>query len=393
MTEARGKILVLGTADWNQAIATNQHYIVRELAREFPIIYTESMGLRTPELKMRDIKRMARRIGIGSHPDAVAPRRVPAGVEIRSPKVLPKHTGVAHRFNQPRVHDLVADWIAQPGPRLLWAYTPVTYGLEEFATAVVYHCVDLLREGPGIDADLIDRNESHLAEIGAHAIGTSPAVVENLKVRGFTEVEYWPNVADTAVIEAARPATIQRVPGRVVFAGNLIPAKVDFDLLRTVIEAGYDLHLAGPVADGAGNARELVNDLVNAGATHHGTLALPDLAALYWTAEVGLIPYVLNDLTRGISPLKTYEYLAAGLSVVSSALPSMSPIEDHVAVTTREEFVAAVKPIATNDAVEERRRIAAEHSWNHRGERARRTARTLVAPRDAAPTRSEEGAK
>lgn len=382
MSEATSRILVLGTADWNQAIATNQHYVVRELAREFPVTYTESMGLRRPEFKMRDIKRMARRIGIGSHPDATQNRPVPHGVEVRSPKVLPKHTGLAYRFNEPRVHDLVKDWIDQPEPRLLWTYTPVTYGLERFATAVVYHCVDLLREGPGIDAALIDESESHLASIGAKAIGTSPAVVENLRTRGFTDVEYWPNVADTAVIEAARPAVIDRASRRVVFAGNLIPAKVDFDLLRAVIDAGYNLQLAGPVADGAGDARDLVDQLVAAGATFHGTLSLPDLARLYWTCEIGLIPYAINTLTRGVSPLKTYEYLAAGLGVVSTPVPSVTGVDGHVLVRAPQDFIAALDTLApVGDP--SRMALADDNSWTGRGEAARHLATLMqeVRPR------------
>lgn len=371
MSDTTNKILVLGTADWDQAIATNQHYIVRELAQSFPIIYTESMGLRSPEFKMRDIKRMARRLGLGARDGTVGARPVPDAVEVRSPKVLPKHTGLAHRLNRPRVHGLVADWIAQPEPRVLWTYTPVTYGLEEFASATVYHCVDLLREGLGIDPTLIDSSEAHLAAVGAFAIGTSPAVVENLKLRGFDNVEYWPNVADTTVIEAARPTVIERVPKRVVFAGNLIPAKVDFDLLRAVIDAGYDLQLAGPVADGAGNAKGLLDDLVSAGATYRGTLTLPELAELYWTCEVGLIPYVINNLTRGVSPLKTYEYLAAGLDVVSTPVPSVNAVDGHVRVAPAANFLEALTSTTRLDDGSHRAELARANSWTKRGAIAR----------------------
>lgn len=379
------KILVLGTADWDQPIATNQHYIVRELARTYRLIYTESLGLRTPELKMRDVRRMARRIGIGA-PTARAHRRaVPAGVEVRSPKIIPRHQGLAHRINKPRVHSMVKDWISQDDEKVLWTYTPVTYGLEEIADSVVYHCVDLLGEVEGIPADLIADAERHLGQRATVALGTSPVVVEHLKAQGFSSVRYWPNVADVGAIDAAQPDPTVRWSGRAVFAGNLSATKVDFELLAKVIAAGLDLHLAGPIAEGGGRATAEVEDLVARGATYHGLLNPEKLARLYWSAEVGLIPYLLNDYTRGVSPLKTFEYLAAGLGVVSTPVPAVEAVQGHVEVArTHDGFVDAARAFAARSlehVVEDRRKLAQANSWTGRGE----TARSLIAHLTAGP--------
>ena len=60
-----------------------------------------------------------------------------------------------------------------------------------------------------------------------------------------------------------------------------------------------------------------------------------ELAHLYRQCTVGLIPYVVNDYTQGVSPLKTYEYLAAGLCVVSTGVPSVSPVAGDVVVSER----------------------------------------------------------
>lgn len=378
------KILVLGTADWNQPIATNQHYVVRELAQEFSLIYTESMGLRAPELKMRDIRRMARRIGIGRSAGQTQSRSTPSGVEVRSPKVLPVHTGqLSRRINTPRIHALVQDWIEQPGPRLLWTYSPVTYGLERIATSTVYHCVDLLGQVDGISEALIDGAERNLSRHATTAIGTSPVVVEHLTRQGFDDVEFWPNVADTVIIEAAKPRDLARHPRRAVFAGNLSTTKVDFELLAALTDSGIDLHLAGPVAEGGGRAAAELDGVVSRGATYHGLLNPTELAELYWSAQVGLIPYVLNAYTRGVSPLKTYEYLAAGLSVVSTAVPSVQELDDHIIVAdTNCGFVAAVDRLTrthSDDLAAERAALAARNSWTGRGQSARDLARVHLA--------------
>ena len=44
------------------------------------------------------------------------------------------------------------------------------------------------------------------------------------------------------------------------------------------------------------------------------------LLQYFKTAHVGIIPFKINQLTLGCSPLKVFDYLAAGLPVVSSAL-------------------------------------------------------------------------
>ncbi|WP_156869833.1 glycosyltransferase family protein [Sporichthya polymorpha] len=372
------EILVLGTADWHQPIATNQHYAVRELSRSRPVTYIESMGLRQPELSLRDLRRVAKRLS--PRQSAVSVRRpCPPNVRVVTPLVLPRHTGLARRINRPRVHALAQSWFESAEPRLLWTYTPVTYGLEEHATATVYHCVDLLGEVEGIPRDLIWREEERMAALGVHAFGTSEHVVAHLRDRGFIRVGYWPNVADTEVIAAARPSQSNRVPRRAVFAGNLSPQKIDFDLLLGLVGAGFDVHLAGPVAEGGGSARSALSELRDAGATYHGLLEPLQLAKLYWTAEVGLIPYLDNPYTRGVNPLKTFEYLAAGLAVVSTPLPSVTPISNHVVMAAgRDAFIRAVEELAHPADPEPRLKIAQAHSWTQRGDEIRATADRLL---------------
>jgi hypothetical protein len=167
-----------------------------------------------------------------------------------------------------------------------------------------------------------------------------------------------------------------------VFAGNLSRNKVDFELLHVLVRAGLDVHLAGPIAEGGGGAQDAVAQLTAEGAVYHGLLDPTSLAELYWTSSVGLIPYELNEYTRGVSPLKTYEYLAAGLAVVSTPLPSVPEVDGAVVVAaSRDDFVRAVigHAAATNSDVHSSRvLLAAGHGWASRGEQARELVRSLI---------------
>ena len=366
-------ILVQGTADWDQPIATNQHYMVRELAREYPVTFVESLGLRRPELTRSDARRILNRFS--SLKPSAARRDVPSGVEVLSPTVVPIHAGPWTYLNKSILDKQFRQWSAHTGQRIYWTYSPVTYGFEELADISVYHCVDLYGQYPGIDAALIDRSEKRLARSGIQAVGSSEVVVAHLRRQGFTDVIYWPNVADTAEIQQVANATAPAPRAGTLFAGNLSEKKVDFPLLQALLDAGVEVNLAGPVDESGTSARDLVDELIAAGCKYHGVLNLQDLSTVMLRCKVGLIPYQLNSYTNGVSPLKTYEYLAAGLSVVSTMLPGVTSIPSHVAaVGSHAEFVQTV--LAACDAWDDsqlitRSALADKHSWTVRGVEAR----------------------
>lgn len=374
---ADSNVLILGTADWNQPIATNQHYIAAALAEDYFVAFVESIGLRRPSLRARDLRRIARRLG--PKRASTEGRPIPAGMVVISPRVIPLHVRPLRAINKRLLRTAVEAWLRRSSPRILWCYSPLSYGLERYADVVVYHCVDLLGEVPGIDAEMIATAESALARAGTLAIGSSPGVVEHLQEVGFAEPLFWPNVADTSVFASARRGDGAR--SGVVFAGNLTETKVDFELLERVVARGEELHLAGPISQGGGNARARVDALVRAGARYHGLLSLEDLADLYASCRVGLIPYVSNRYTAGVSPLKTFEYLAAGLSVVSIGVPSVVPEFGCVLVAeSRGEFVNLVclQEAPSQKTVELRAGLARENSWARRGIEARELIRSYM---------------
>lgn len=375
------QILILGTADWAQPIATNQHYIARELTREgfASVTFVESMALRRPGFSRRDLARVARRIRSAllraSRPHEGATRPIPKGLTILSPLTIPLHHGLARVVNKIILKRLVADWIRHTGPRILWAYTPVTYGLEMHADLTFYHCVDLLGEFPGIDRIAVDRGERHLSAIGARAIATSEVVSSHLQRQGFKNVTLWENVADVSTFLEAEPLAGKRVAGRVLFAGNLSPRKVDYHLLMKLAEEGLDVRVAGPRAEGGGSDATQFSRLIDAGVEYLGMLDLKDLAQEMVGVTVGLIPYAVNGYTMGVSPLKTYEYLSAGLPVVSTGLPGVhSDGVDVFVEHDHDAFIATVNRLSSvprpGDVV---RRVekARHNSWSERGNQAR----------------------
>lgn len=381
------RVLMLSTADWSAPLWTNKQYMACELAREFDVVYVESLGLRRPELSWRDLERIAsraRRMVRPTEPgDATTPRPRPARLEVRSPRVIPYHRGAVARLNRWSLNRLAADWSEVSG-RVLWTYSPVTYGLERGARTV-YHCVDLLGAQPGFDPDLIDRAERELARSGALGIASSREVAVHLRAQGFDRVVEWPNVADVDVfVDAARQGQ-PREARTVVFGGNITEHKVDTDVLEAVLDRVPDVRvvLAGPIAEGGGGEWEGLRRLRSRGAELVGRRSLTELADLYATASVAVIPYRLNDYTRGVLPLKVPEYLAAGLPVVATALPSLDPVDGDVVIAhDADEFVALVGRMIERGVddvdVGRRRSLAEARSWGVRGAEARALVASLL---------------
>lgn len=375
-------VLILGTADWDAPIATNQHYVVRELARAARVTFVESLGLRRPTLRVNDMARMAARVGrLVNHKAAASPARpgrpVPDGASVVSPLVVPIHRAPTRAINRNLLQRAAKGWLTSSRPRVLWTFTPVTYGLEAAVDATVYHCVDLLHTVHGVDAAAVLHGERRLARTASLAIATSGAVADHLREVGFSRIVELSNVADVELFaQHAKPAA-QRLPA-VLFSGNLTVTKLDGKLLEAVANAVRgcgELVLAGPVA---GNFGHTLDRLVRLGARYVGMLGLDALAELSGQCEVGLIPYAINAYTTGVSPLKCYEYLSAGLPILSTPLPDVARLaggNPHVILADREQLPARLAEMLTDPSrwisdplIGDRITSAAPNGWLGRGE-------------------------
>ena len=105
-----------------------------------------------------------------------------------------------------------------------------------------------------------------------------------------------------------------------------------------------------------------------------------DVAALTAASDVCLIPHVHNRLTEAMSPLKLYEYLAAGRPVAAVDLPPIRTVESPRLATAPPggDFVGAVREALAAGPAPEEERLAfiEENSWSTRHQAVLRFALT-----------------
>jgi glycosyltransferase involved in cell wall biosynthesis len=370
-------IVCVGFADWDTDLRTNQHHLMARLGRDNRVLFVESMGLRQPQLSSRDLRRIARRLVRGLQP----PREVD-GVHVLSPLVIPLHRYSAVRT----VNKRLLPWLVRRAARrlgmrspILWAYVPQAEVLIEplRPSRVVYHCVDDMAAQKGIDGASFRAAEERFTASADLVFATSAPLAERLE-SWSDHVETMTNVADTDLFARALnggPAdpAIEALPApRIVFTGAIVTTKLDVDLLVALARARRDwsFALVGPI--GPGDPSTDVSPLRAEPNVHLlGTRRYEKLPDVLRGADAALIPYALNELTASIFPMKVYEYLAAGLPVVATPLPSLEGVEGIVTAAGADDTLARLEELLAGDgpdARQARSRLAAKHSWDVRME-------------------------
>ena len=185
-----------------------------------------------------------------------------------------------------------------------------------------------------------------------------------------------PNAAETGLFAQALhdgpvDESIAALPSpRIVFIGAVVATKLDFELIVSLARArpNWSFALVGPV--GAGDPSTDVSALEAEPNVHLlGARPHDALDEVLRGADAGFIPYALNDLTASIFPLKVYEYLAAGLPVVTTPLPSLVGVEGIVVAADAETTIVRLEELLAGDNSQrrsERSRLASGHSWDGR---------------------------
>jgi len=386
----RGRdIVCVGFAEWQTELWTNQHHLMARLAAGGDrVLFVESLGLRRPQLAARDLRRLASRLRRGLS----GPERHD-GVEVLAPLVVPLHGYRAIRELNAR---LLPALVARAARRLgmerpvLWAYVPQAEVLLEALdpSLVIYHCVDDIAVQRGIDEASFRAAERRFTGRADLVLASAPRLVERMRTLSGNVLEA-PNVADTALFAGALEpgpvdSALDALPApRIVFTGAVVEKKLDYELLIGLARRRRDwsIALVGPV--GLGDPGTDVAPLEAEPNLHLlGHRPYAHLPAVLRGADAALIPYRITPLTASVFPMKVYEYLAAGLPVVTTPLPALEGVSEVARAADAAETEARLMELMGADGAQrraERSRAAAQNSWDARlrdiGERVAALAR------------------
>jgi hypothetical protein len=237
----------------------------------------------------------------------------------------------------------------------------VAYEVKEWRREYVRTCIE---ETLSI-ADAVVLTTGMLAD-GYDVPSDSTCVVPN----GFDNTLFTPS-ADVD----SRVAGRSRVAG---FVGTLF-RHIDTDLLARVADEvpRVELVLVGRVS---GIAQEMEALTSRSNVTYLGAVARHEVPGIVAGFDVALVPFRTDDVSRTVSPLKAYEYLAMQKPVVSVAMPALQADPLSAAVRfadSAEAFVSEVSRCLDLDGSPVQTDVSAA-SWQSRYEQAKRCVGVLL---------------
>lgn len=165
--------------------------------------------------------------------------------------------------------------------------------------------------------------------------------------------------------EMPLPYELKHLTGPIVGYIGVMATWCDLELVDKLARAypQYNLVMVGP--------------LYNVGRVPHrpnlhwlGFKAYEQLAAYAQAFDVGIIPFRQSSMTESVNPIKMWEYMAAGMPVVTTALPEARIYSDIIYCSDdHAAFIDNVRLAIENDTEEKRQlrmALARQNSWESR---------------------------
>ena len=260
---------------------------------------------------------------------------------------------------------------------ILWLYNPEQGPLiGQFGECLsVYHCIDEFAAGTtgrkrrtitALEAELLNRVDLVFANSLLTYNNKRRLNYNTYRIPSGADVEHFAKALDPATLVHPAIATIPHpIAG---YVGN-INNKLDIPLLAAVAARLPDWQFVfiGQPYPQVVDLRPL-QKLPN---VHFlGRFPFAEIPALVKGMDVCLLPYADTEFARYRSPLKLYEYLAAGKPIVSTNHPEVQEFAQWVKIaSTPDEFATAVVQALEEDSPEKqccRIRLSQQHSWNRR---------------------------
>lgn len=377
---SRLDILCFSSTDWEGIWGSRQQVMLRFARRGYRVLFVEQPAglehlLRYPDLRRRKFRRWRE-----------GPRQIAESLWIVSlPPLLPGryYSPTINRLNQHLTtyflhHHLQACKLTHSP--ILWLYNPEQGPLigrfgERLA---VYHCIDEFTAGTrghkrrtiaALETDLLRRVDLVFANSSLTYEAKRQFNPHTYRIPSGADVAHFAQTLDPTL--PVHPAIAALPQPRIGYIGH-VNERLDYAVLEHLAQArpAWSLVFVGDTYPWTPDAPPLRRLRALPNVYFLGKYPFANIPALIKGMDVCLLPYVNDERGMYRSPLKLYEYLAAGKPVVSTDHPEARELGNAIYLaTTPEAFVEQVALALTEDSPEqqqERLAIAQQHSWDRR---------------------------
>ncbi len=339
-----GRDILCFSHDWNGDPLSKTH-VMRILARQNRVLWVNSIGCRAPTASSADFKRAARKIAAAAAPV----REVEPNIFVLNPLAIPAYGSRALRsLNRAFLRLQVRRAMKRLGFRrpMNWVFNPaaglLAGGFDE--ESIIYYCVDEYTAFKGVATDSLAEIERDLLGRADLVLTSSERLLQSksrlnprtFMVRHGVDFEHFRRTLDPAI---EVPAEVASLPGPVIgYFGLIAEDWVDVGLLAHVADRfpNASLVMLGKVTMDVSELEKRPNVHIL------GRKPYADLPAYCKAFDVAVIPFPVSEVTLNANPLKAREYLAAGLPVVSTAIPEVEVLGQCLIGKDPEDFVRQI---------------------------------------------------
>ena len=336
----KNDFLIISTADWDSPIQTNKQYVSKEIAKlGNRVLYIESLGVRKIQIKKKDILRIFKRI----INNLLIIKQKEKNIWVLSFILFPGATNkriilinkIIFNFNL-----FIAMKLLKFKKDYLWTYNPLTslyLDINKFNSSI-YHAVDAIEYQPFMPKDLIKRQEIILSKKVDKIFVTSKNIINKLK-KYNSNISYFGNVCDYEHFSKSLsthfddiPPDIKSISKPIIgFIGSISEYKLNYKLIYDVAKSLKEINFVfiGPTDDSVNHSNlSRIKNLKNVYLL--GFRKYKDLPSYCAFFDVAWLPLIHNNYTKSMFPMKFFEYLAAGLPIVSTNLESLKEFRNFV---------------------------------------------------------------
>lgn len=242
-------------------------------------------------------------------------------------------------------------------------------------TQYIYQSTDAMQQGAYVAKHGV-KLEQELMKRANKTLVTSQQLLKYAQ-QFSNNAHLLPNAADVALFNQtatqhfARPTDLPNTSQPIImYTGNISQSRMDFALLQKIAQQHPNKQLVciGPI-DSPEHLKYGLDKMPNV--TFLPPKKIEQLPSYLQYAQCCIIPFLANELTQSIYPLKINEYLAAGKPVVTTNFSADIADFAHIAhvAQSHTDFVQAIQTaISNNTPQREQARIAVaqNNSWQAR---------------------------
>ena len=225
---------------------------------------------------------------------------------------------------------------------VIWLGTPLYYRFipDDYKGTVIYDYMDdiVALQGDPVVAKIVKKRHEQLLKRADYIFATSRYLKDHLPAEVQEKIILLRNGYQEGSVYD--PEIVRR-PGKIYRLGYIgtVSKWMDFALIRNSLERfdNIEYHFWGPVATEVPQHPRIIM---------HGIVEHKELYNQIRDIDCLIMPFLLNDITLAVDPVKLYEYISFGKCIISVAYPEVMRFDNFAWLYhTQDEYYDIIKKL------------------------------------------------